>query len=233
MLMFATLQHCSRKHIIKKREREWGKIDGRESKESEIVKGGAEAPLLKRGHVRTATLRHCCNLCAACSSCLAHLCLSPVKWDRIIFNMKILDIFFQHTVYICFYIAFHILLLYIWHYSRHWLEVWVKCSPHHKAMHNFSFILRCIAVICWLRFIRLFIHRTEKGDQRGAVSTKSDETSVAMCSQCNQRESRVLEQITVWTDIRPALRPAQMWHASHNPERVRGGKRRKAITDIF
>lgn len=43
MLMFATLQHCSRKHIIKNEKGSEVKSMGGKARESEIAKGGAEA----------------------------------------------------------------------------------------------------------------------------------------------------------------------------------------------
>lgn len=101
MLMFATLQHCSRKHIIKNEKGSEVKSMGGRARESEIAKGGAEAASTEeRGHVRTAALRHCCNLCAACSSCLTHFSLSPVKWDSIIFNIQIIDILPTYCIYL-------------------------------------------------------------------------------------------------------------------------------------
>ncbi len=193
-----------------------------------LLKEEQRRPRLKRGHVRTAALRHCCNLCAACSSCLIHFSLPPVKWDSIIFNIQIIDVIPTYCIYLILWCISHFVLMYIWSYNKHCMFV---SSVLHIIMPCMTFPLFWGALLLYVDYGN--IHRTEQGDQRGPVSTKSDRMSVAMCSQCNQRESRVLEQITVWADNRPALQPAQMWHASQDPERVRRGKGRKDITDIL
>lgn len=117
-----------------------------------LLKEGQRRPLLKRGHVRTAALRHCCNLCAACSSCLTHFSLSPVKsyW------VHKYCIYSFHILYV-----FDLILYFIfsrWSYSRHCLDVCVKRSSHYKAMHG---------TLLLLQFIRLFIHGMEKGTRGG------------------------------------------------------------------
>ncbi len=137
---------------------------------------------------------------------------------------------FPHTVYIWFYGVFHILFWCIYEVTTNIVCMFVS-SVLHIVMPCMTFPLFWGALLLYVDYGN--IHRTEQGDQRGPVSTKSDRMSVAMCSQCNQRESRVLEQITVWADNRPALQPAQMWHASQDPERVRRAQGRKDITDIL
>ncbi len=131
------------------------------------------------------------------------------------------------TYCIWFYSVFHILFWCIYEVTTNIVWMFVS-SVLHIIMPCMTFPLFWGALLLYVDYGCLYTERS-----RGSVSTKSDRTSVAMCSQCNQRESRVLEQITVWADNRPALRPAQMWHASQDSERVRRGKGRNDITDIL